>query len=168
MEQMTKMVKHPRIYLDLDGVLADFDAEAEKLFGMNPRKYEEHHGTGKFWSMLDSQPNFYRNLPLMHDAKELVEGVTKYAVPTVLTGAPSSNFDVVSQHKREWVAEQFPDLDVIVCFSRHKSRYCGTGDILIDDWNKYMHLWQLAGGTFILHTSAKKSLEELALAIQNR
>ena len=32
------------------------------------------------------------------------------------------------------------------------------GDILIDDWPKYKHLWEEAGGIFILHTSAAQSI----------
>jgi hypothetical protein len=37
-----------------------------------------------------------------------------------------------------------------------------AGDILIDDFLKYRHLWEEAGGIFIRHISAKGSLEKLA------
>ena len=36
------------------------------------------------------------------------------------------------------------------------------GDILIDDYLTYRHLWEEHGGTFIHHTSAKESLQQLA------
>jgi uncharacterized protein YfaT (DUF1175 family) len=35
------------------------------------------------------------------------------------------------------------------------------GDILIDDFDKYRHLWIEAGGIFIHHTSAAASIRAL-------
>jgi hypothetical protein len=36
------------------------------------------------------------------------------------------------------------------------------GDILVDDYLKYRHLWEEAGGVFIHHTSASNTLRQLA------
>ena len=36
----------PRLFLDADGVLADFDEGAKRLLGMTPRAYEAKHGRG--------------------------------------------------------------------------------------------------------------------------
>jgi hypothetical protein len=36
------------------------------------------------------------------------------------------------------------------------------GDVLIDDYIAYQDLWEDAGGVFILHTSARDSLDRLA------
>ena len=41
------------------------------------------------------------------------------------------------------------------------AKYVGAGDILIDDWTKYRHLWLAAGGIWITHTSAQGSIAEL-------
>jgi hypothetical protein len=38
---------------------------------------------------------------------------------------------------------------------------CRPGDILIDDWTKYQHLWLAAGGRWITHTSAENSVQQL-------
>lgn len=35
-----------QVYLDCDGVLADFDRAAIQLLGMPPREYEKRHGKG--------------------------------------------------------------------------------------------------------------------------
>jgi hypothetical protein len=31
----------------------------------------------------------------------------------------------------------------------------------VDDWPKYRHLWEEAGGIFILHENAKKSIQQV-------
>ena len=42
----------PRLFLDADGVLADFDLAARQLLGMSPKEYIETHGRGAFWARL--------------------------------------------------------------------------------------------------------------------
>ena len=36
--------KQPHLFLDCDGVLADFDAGARELLGMTPREFEQRFG----------------------------------------------------------------------------------------------------------------------------
>src|SRR3546814_1150491 len=64
-----------QLYLDCDGVLADFDRGATALLGMPPRAYEQRHGIAAFWRELARHPDFYGTLPLMPDAKELFAAV---------------------------------------------------------------------------------------------
>jgi len=35
------------------------------------------------------------------------------------------------------------------------------GDILVDDWEKYRHLWIARGGRWVTHRSAEESVREL-------
>lgn len=67
--------------------------------------------------------------------------------------------------KMGWGEEQFPGTLMITCKSAEKSKYCEPGDVIIDDWPKYSHLWMAAGGHFILHESASKSLSKLELLV---
>ena len=77
----------PRLFLDADGVLADFDEGARRLLGMTPRQYEAKHGRGAFWKRLAQENNFYGTLPEMADARTLFDAV-KQLEPTILTGLP--------------------------------------------------------------------------------
>ena len=46
------MARQPHLFLDCDGVLADFDAGAKHLLGMSPKAFEAKHGRGEFWKRL--------------------------------------------------------------------------------------------------------------------
>ena len=65
----------PRLFLDADGVLADFDEGARRLLGMTPRAFEAKNGRGAFWKRLANAPDFYGTLPEMPDARLLFEAV---------------------------------------------------------------------------------------------
>jgi hypothetical protein len=144
--------------LDCDGVLADFDGYFESVFAMPPRLLENKHGTKRFWANLQSHDDFYNKLPLMPDAMELFEAV-KHLNPAILTGLPVG--DWAEPQKRTWGARNFPETKMICCLSKDKRDHMKPGDVLVDDWPKYQHLWEEAGGIFILHKSAKQSIEAL-------
>ena len=81
----------PRLFLDADGVLADFDLSARRLLGMRSKEYIDKHGRGMFWKRLASAPNFYGDLPEMPDARVLFDAV-KHLKPTILTGLPAGSW----------------------------------------------------------------------------
>ena len=149
-----------QVFIDMDGVLADFDGYAEGIFNMPPHQAEQILGTSMFWKTLHADPDFYANLPPMHDAYELSNGVLKYCEsPIILTGVPMG--DWARPQKEAWRDKHFPSVPMITCYSKNKRDHAKPGDILIDDMLKYRHLWEEMGGTFILHTSAKDSLRQL-------
>jgi hypothetical protein len=147
-----------QLYLDCDGVLADFDAGAEAILGMAPERFEKRHGLGAFWKRLATTPNFFGELPLMPDAMELFEAV-KDLKPIILTGLPRGNW--AEPQKRLWVERHFPGVPVITTSAALKREHCHPGDVLVDDKNKYKHLWEEAGGIFVQHRSAAESVKAL-------
>jgi hypothetical protein len=149
----------PDLFLDADGVLADFDTGAKKLLGMLPRPFEERHSKKEFWRRLATAQGFYANLPLMHDATELFEAV-KHLRPTILTGLPLGNW--AAPQKVKWAAEHFPGTPIITCMARDKYKYMQPGDVLVDDSLTHRAAWENAGGVFVHHQSATESLQELA------
>lgn len=147
-----------RLYLDCDGVLADFDAGFASKFGSAPQSFEDEHGTKAFWHTIKSSLNFFGTLPLMPDALELFEAV-KHLRPIILTGVP---FGQWAEHQKfKWRDTYFAGTPMVTCRSKDKRLYCQPGDVIIDDLEKYKHLWEEAGGTFILHTSAADSIKQL-------
>ena len=152
-----------QIYVDMDGVLADFDRGALEHLGLrDPRKAETEIGAPEFWRRIGSIPHFYRSLPLMADARELWAGVLAVSPrpPIILTGVPWS-IETAVDDKFAWAATHFPGTQVIPCAAKDKCLQCQPGDVLIDDWPQYKALWEAKGGRFIVHTSAAESLRLL-------
>lgn len=148
------------IYLDMDGVLADFNSGARAA--LNASKEEQCHveQTGQWpltaWKRLTDVPNLYRHLPKMPQADELVETALKFKHAfgwkvAILTAVPKNN-DVKDafQDKFDWVAENFPSLRIYFGpYSKDKHTHAKPGDILIDDRTSNCTEWQEAGGIAI-------------------
>lgn len=148
----------PAIYLDCDGVLADFETAAARILGAPSRAFQARHGLPAFWKRLHGAGDFYARLPEMPDARELFEGVA-HLRPAILTGCPRGGW--AEAQKERWASEHFPGTPIITCMAVDKRNYARPGDVLIDDTLKHRQRWEDAGGTFIHHRSARESLERL-------
>jgi 5'(3')-deoxyribonucleotidase len=147
-----------QLYLDCDGVLADFDHAATALLGMPPRRFEQKHGLPAFWSRLARHPDFYGSLPLMAGARTLFDAV-RHLDPIILTGVPRG--DWAAAQKVRWAAEHFPGTRIITCLAADKRRHARAGDILVDDTLRYRALWTGAGGVFVHHHDVATTIGEL-------
>lgn len=150
-----------QIYLDCDGVLADFDSSARAILGAPSALFERRYGAGKFWKRLANADQFFANLDPLLDAFELYEAVRAKG-PIILTGMPHGNW--AEPQKRAWAARHFPGVPVITTTAALKREHCHPGDVLIDDRDQRRKLWEDAGGLFIHHTSARASIEALRAA----
>ena len=149
----------PKLFLDCDGVLADFDAGAKALLGMTPAQFEERHGRREFWRRIAKAPNFYGTLLEMPDAQRLFDGV-RHLKPTILTGLPLG--DWAAPQKVKWAAEHFPGVQIITCMARDKHRHMGSGDVLVDDRENHRAAYEREGVVFVHHKNAEDSLRQLA------
>lgn len=149
----------PRLFLDADGVLADFDEGARRLLGMTPRAFEQKHGRGAFWKRLASAKDFYGSLPEMPDARLLFDAV-KHLTPTILTGLPLGNW--AAPQKVRWASEHFPGVPIITCMARDKHKHMKAGDVLVDDRENHRAAYEAAGIIFVHHKNARMSVNELA------
>lgn len=143
------------LYLDLDGVLADFDAHVTALFGRPPSAMSLE----EMWRAAARTPGFFETMPKTPDADELWAHCEPFA-PHILTGLPRG--DWAEAQKRRWVRRHFGEhVAVTTCMARDKCRYASPGDVLVDDTTRYAHLWEAQGGIFVRHTSAAASIEAL-------
>ena len=149
----------PRLFLDADGVLADFDGAARQLLGMRPNEFIAKHGRGTFWKRLARAKNFYGTLPEMPDARRLFDAV-KHLKPTILTGLPLGSW--AAPQKVEWAAAHFPGVPIITCMARDKHKHMHPGDVLVDDREKHRADYEAAGVVFVHHKNAEDSLRQLA------
>jgi len=150
----------PHLFLDCDGVLADFDSGARAVLGgLTPTQFEARHSRGEFWKRLARTPDFYANLPLLPDAPLLFDAVA-HLRPTILTGLPLGTW--AAPQKVAWAERHFPGTPIITCMARDKVRYMKSGDVLVDDREDHRDKWEDAGGLFVHHRNAVQSLDELA------
>lgn len=145
-----------KLFVDMDGVLADFDQHHEDIFGVRADKIAENVD----WNKVRAHPGFYSGIPPMADMLALWRYIERYS-PIVLTGIPSS-VEEAADNKRGWVRQHIgAHVEVRCCLSKEKSFHAEHGDILIDDWEKYRHLWIGKGGRWITHTSAENTIQKL-------
>ena len=149
----------PRLFLDADGVLANFDEGARRLLGMDVRAFEAKHGRGAFWKRLANAEDFYGTLPEMPDARLLFDAV-KHLKPTILTGLPLGNW--AAPQKVRWAAEHFSGVPIITCMARDKHKHMKRGDVLVDDRENHRAAYEGAGVVFIHHRNAADSIGKLA------
>ncbi len=112
--------KRKIIYLDMDGVLADFDSGSKYIEASELKKYEKR----------TLVPNYYLKLDIMPGAKDAVNFLTKHFEVYVLSTAPWKNPSAWSE-KRIWLEKEFPELQRKLILSHHKNLL--LGDYLIDD-----------------------------------
>ena len=154
-----------RLFLDLDGVLADFDRGVQAVTGARP----EALPLKTMWAALARAPAFFETLELMQDAEALWRFCAPHH-PTILTGLPLGAW--APAQKRRWVARVLgAHVPVITCMSRDKPRWSGPGHVLVDDRAPAREGWERKGGRFVHHVSAARSialLRGLASAIERQ
>lgn len=145
-----------KFYIDLDGVLADFEKQVILLLGKHPSDIPDKI----MWPQIARTSNFFSSLPWMVDGKELWNFVVGHD-PTILTGVPRGEWS--KPQKLEWCSRELGDhIPVITCFSRNKKNEVeGEHSLLIDDREDVIGWWREAGGTGILHTSTDNTLDIL-------
>jgi len=159
-----------KIYLDMDGVLADFDGGIRELCHMEPQS-QNGKRSAKYddlmWEAIKKAEHFYDRLELMPGAKEMFDRLReKYGNRVeILTGIPREERGIVTaaEDKRNWTARLLSkEVTVHTVCRKDKQLYCaGPGTILIDDREKSIKEWRVLGGTGILHVSAGETMKEL-------
>jgi len=155
-----------KIYVDMDGVLADFDRQFWTLFDERSDVFEEKNGEKAFWDKVYSNPEFFKNLPPFHYTYKFWEEIKARSQHVMILSSPSKrNTLVCKEHKRSWLQKQLGDLDGTppYIFESKKYIYACPKSILIDDYEKKIKDWRKAGGIGILHNSKEPdaTIEEL-------
>jgi 5'(3')-deoxyribonucleotidase len=154
------------IYLDMDGVVADFDEYAARTLGIPP---SQGIYPNEVWYKLATNSRLYRDLVKTPYADKLVFRCSVIAKQQgyelkFLTAVPKGN-DVpwAFYDKVIWAQKYFPGIPVMFGpFSKDKYIHCQPGDILIDDRTSNIEEWRVAGGLGILHRDFDDTLAQLS------
>ena len=150
----------PTIYIDMDGVVADFDTVARQIMQATHEEQQHAMETGRWpdhkWREILKEQNFYRILPKMPKADQMMALAFRFRDELgwrlrMLTAIPRKNdFPECFQDKFDWMAENYPGVRIMFGpYSEDKQHHCHPGDILVDDRISNCREWTAAGGTAV-------------------
>ncbi len=152
------------IYVDMDGVVSDFDAGIADLY-MKPMEKMSKLEQQEFWNHTCIETNFFAHLPPIVEGLDLVrfliESRIDFAFLTSTGGGPR-HFDIAKQ-KMEFLARNFIS-EVAIAFctgTKSKASFAAPSALLIDDRLKVVDAFRAAGGCAFLF-SRDMWLESLA------
>lgn len=162
-------MKDIHVYIDMDGVLADFDNGVRRLCHREPLNQSccTHAETDALWDDIRQVPHFYAQLDPIEGSIAMVQAIYAQLGDRcqILTGIPKPHRHIENtiEDKVEWVRRLVSvDIRVNIVYRAEKQQFCtGPQDILIDDYDKNICEWQAAGGTGILFRDSQQTLEEL-------
>ena len=142
------------IYLDMDGVIADFYKRYYELYKMAPRDAEKKKEFNKYFDEFIATKQF-ETLDLMPDAMEGLIFLRKHlTIPTQILSstANEARYDEISKQKMIWLQTHgITFTPNFVPGKRHKWKFAKPDTIIIDDTESVIDDWRKAGGIGILH-----------------
>jgi hypothetical protein len=148
-----------KIFLDMDGVLVNFDEQFKELTGQYPKDYESTHTPDEFWGEIDGAGvGFWRGMKWMPGGEALYNRASQF--DHVLLSSPSRS-EVSKIGKRLWRRDKTPNTKLILARSYNKKNYAAPNHILIDDREDNIQQWVSAGGIGILYQSPEQVNAEL-------
>ena len=157
-----------KVYLDMDGVIADFDKRFRDLSGMEPKEFENKYGKKEFWNLIDEEHKikFWVGIPTMPGAADLVDAVKDYNYE-LLTSPSAKKQSYLGKilWVRNHIGSVFPSKPRIN-FKKAKEKHLikpqlAKTDILIDDREDTIGRWNAAGGTGIVYKNISQVLNDL-------
>ena len=165
--QLNEKESEYKVYVDMDGVVADFDQRFFDLSGMMPKEYENKYGKNAFWEFIDEGENklkFWIGIPQMSDAQSLMDYVSQYnyemlTSPSIKQQSLMGKGLWIKNHTNKGLFKSKPKVNYR--FAKNKVEFAAPNHILIDDRADTINSWNAAGGFGILHTSASNTINQL-------
>ena len=165
----------PIVYLDMDGVLADFFGGVEFLYGVEHWKELTNDKTKDLKKQVIDRitgTDFFAVLPKFPTADALIDMVKKFTGGnfSINTSPLRGDHENSAKYKKVWIANNIEQPDEIVVTGRKetyaKNKGTGTPNILIDDRPINIQKWQAAGGYGILYQANRDPLSKVQQALE--
>ena len=149
----------PHLYLDMDGVQADFFKSWAKFAGV--ADYKDIQDTEASIEKLASNGpeyiyRFFRDLDTLRGGLRVIDWLQKHDIPYTILSAPLRYEHQASiMGKKEWLDKHHAGASESAIFASNKTKYAtdskGRPNVLIDDFGKNTIPWDNAGGIAIKH-----------------
>jgi hypothetical protein len=162
---LIRATDNTKIYLDMDGVLADFFTEYAKLAGVKSGRYRDIPLAAQD-PTLDKMvgTDFFLRLPKFPTTDSLVKLALKYAKNYGICSSPlRGDFANSEKWKREWIKKNLQPQPNMIFITSTKEKYAvnsdGSPNILIDDRGTNIAAWRAKGGIGIKYQADEDSLD---------
>ena len=165
----------PTVYLDMDGVLADFFGGVEKMYGVEHWKQLTNDKTKDLKKEVIDRitgTDFFATLPKFPSANDLIDMVKKFTGGkfSINTSPLRGDHENSGKYKKVWISNNIQRPDEIIVTGRKESyakdKGTGTPNILIDDRPINIQKWQAAGGYGILYQANRDPLSKVQQALE--
>lgn len=160
-------MKVSKIYLDMDGVIADFEKRYKNLYHILPREAETHKEFNKFFDEFIATKQF-ATLDLMPAAVEGMQYLDSLGIPIEILSSTANEerYDAISKQKRNWLQiNNIPYKQNFVPGKKHKYKFATPDSVIIDDTESVITDWRKAGGIGILHKSWPETISKMRMVI---
>ena len=161
----------PEVYLDLDGVLADFFAEYAKLAGIKNGNYRDIP-RAKTDPTLDKMigTDFFARLPKFSSADQLIKMIIKlYGRYHICSSPLRGDHENAAHQKKIWIKKNLNPPPATIIITPNKAQYAvqkdGTPNILIDDRGSNITAWEAKGGIGIKYQADEDGLEKVVTGL---
>jgi hypothetical protein len=153
-----------KIYLDMDGVLANFEKRYVEKYGEFPKDVDKRrqHFWDNWKKFVDDKD--FESLEKHENADELLVAVRSLNLPVEILSSSGGGYshEIVTEQKKVWLRKHGIDYVAnIVPGGGHKAKFAGAWNILIDDTENVIERYRKAGGTAIHHTDIKETIKQL-------
>lgn len=166
----------PHIFLDMDGVQADFETPWANLLGLKSiNDIEDRDEAVKIISETSAQQvyEFFKNLPPLPGGRDLVSWLKFSRLPYTILSAPLRGLysEASVKGKKEWLKRYNPGTAETAIFTNDKYKHAmdgGVTNVLIDDYDKQLDQWIKAGGIGIKHVegTTQNTIEQLKIIFE--
>jgi len=161
LKEAKELANTSKIYVDMDGVLADFFNAWGDLMGVDDwRNIDKEHQISDALQKIRDTDDFWLKIPVTANAKNLLNLIKQVKGSYSICSSPLPGDPNSEPHKKEWIKKHlvsFPPEEIII--TSNKPQYAtqpdGTPNILIDDYGKNIQSWEAAGGVGFKHKDHK-------------
>lgn len=154
-----KSEKMPHVFLDMDGVQADFFGAWSERSGVDHWKAisdKESEINELANSNAKAVYDFFYNLKPLSGGMQVISWLRQNNIPYTVLSAPLRGpfKDASVEAKKDWLDKYHSGSSANAIFTDKKYQYAmdgGRPNVLIDDFGKYLRAWSDAGGIAVKH-----------------
>tara|TARA_B100000073_G_scaffold347776_1_gene363309 strand:- start:4622 stop:6649 length:2028 start_codon:yes stop_codon:yes gene_type:complete len=170
-EGMSEAVTGAKVYVDMDGVIADFFSALAKFRKVKHWKDDAEMSVEQSIKMI-AGTDFFSTLPVFPTSRQLIDTVKAFTGGEwyICSSPLRGDHENSKNHKVSWLKDNNFDPAGIIITGRKESyavdKATGSPNILIDDKPSNLDRWEAKGGIGIRYQANQDSVGKVAQALQ--